>query len=153
MPHREVTLQTLQRHLVEHLRHKAHVLVDEDVGAIAHRDSGRLLPTVLEGVQAEEGQLRDGLTRGPHPEYPAGILRALVIREEIVVEPAIAACHIAESTGALLPRRATGPRVSLPPPGGQRRVPRCPSESRWARYTGKMKARSKAAATALMIGP
>ena len=36
---------------------QAHVLVDDDPGAIADRDPGRLLAAVLERVQAEVGEL------------------------------------------------------------------------------------------------
>src|ERR1700710_1881128 len=65
---RDVATQAAQRGLVEDLAHQAEVLVDHDRGAVGHRDAGRLLTAVLEGVQAEIGQLRDLLTRCPDPE-------------------------------------------------------------------------------------
>src|SRR3712207_7928326 len=61
-------LEALQRRLVEGLRHQPHVLVDEDLPAVAHRDAGRLLAAVLQGVQTEVGQLRHVVPRRPHAD-------------------------------------------------------------------------------------
>ena len=78
----DVALEGLQRGLVEDLRDQAHVLVDQDLPAVAHRDAGRLLAAVLEGVEPEVGQLGDVLARRPDPEDAAGVLRALVVGVE-----------------------------------------------------------------------
>src|SRR6185436_9037387 len=83
------------------------VLVDQDLAAVAHRDAGGRLAAVLEGVQAEVGQLRDLLAGGPHPEDATRVLRSLVLRVEGGGQPAVAALaraagvrHGVESTGA-----------------------------------------------------
>ena len=80
-----------ERRLVEDLRDQAHVLVDEDLPAVADRDAGRLLAAVLQGVQAEVGELGDVLARRPHPEHATGVLGALVLRVERQRQPAVAA--------------------------------------------------------------
>ena len=46
----DVSAQRLKARLVEHLRYQAHVLEDDDMAAIAHRDAGGLLAAVLEGI-------------------------------------------------------------------------------------------------------
>ena len=78
-------MSELERGLVEDLRDQAHVLVDEDLAAVADRDAGRLLAAVLQGVEAEVGQLGDVLAGRPDPEDAAGVLGALVLRVEVVV--------------------------------------------------------------------
>ena len=55
----EVAAQRAQVRLVEDLGDQAHVLVDEDLLAVADRDAGRLLAAVLQGVEAEVGELGD----------------------------------------------------------------------------------------------
>ena len=103
---REVALERGERGLVEDLRDQAHVLVDQDLAAVADRDAGRLLAAVLEGVEAEVGQLGDVLARRPDAEDAAGVLRALVLGVECCGQPAVATragpaglVHAAESTG------------------------------------------------------
>ena len=49
---REMTLERREPALVEHLRDETHVLDDGDRLAVAHRDAGRLLASVLQGVEA-----------------------------------------------------------------------------------------------------
>ena len=107
MADREVALERGERGLVEDLRDQAHVLVDQDLAAVAHRDAGGLLAAVLEGVEAEVGQLGDVLARRPDAEDAAGVLRALVVGVECCGQPTVATrarpaglVHGAESTGA-----------------------------------------------------
>ena len=70
----EVAAQAAQRRLVEDLADQPEVLVDDDRGAVGHRDPGRLLTAVLEGVQTEIGQLRDLFPRRPDTEDATGVL-------------------------------------------------------------------------------
>ena len=70
---REVALERVERGLVEDLRDQAHVLVDQDLPAVADRDAGRLLAAVLEGVEPEVGQLGDVLARRPDAEDPTHV--------------------------------------------------------------------------------
>ena len=101
----DVPLQGAQRGLVEDLGDQAHVLVDEDLLAVAGRDAGRLLPAVLQRVEAEVGELGDLLAGGPDAEDAAGVLRALLAGEQVVGQPSVAACH-----GPSLPQRRTPER-------------------------------------------
>ena len=87
---REVALERVERRLVEDLRDQAHVLVDQDLAAVADRDAGRLLAAVLQGVEPEVGQLGDVLPGRPDTEDAAGVLRALVVRVEGGGQPAVA---------------------------------------------------------------
>lgn len=48
----EVAAQRRQRALVEDLGYQAHVLVDQQPLPVGRRDAGRLLPAVLEGIEA-----------------------------------------------------------------------------------------------------
>ena len=123
---RDVADEARERRLVEDLRDQAHVLVDQDLPAVAHRDAGRLLAAVLEGVQPEVGELGDVLARRPDPEHAAGVLGALVLRVECQRQPSVAApasdrsprlvgCGTLVSLGAGRPRTAfataRGPRA------------------------------------------
>ena len=94
MADREVALERGQRGLVEDLRDQAHVLVDQDLAAVADRDAGRLLAAVLQGVEAEVGQLGDVLAGGPDPEDAAGVLGSLVVGVERRRQPAVAAARL-----------------------------------------------------------
>ena len=89
----QVALQGGQVALVEDLGDQAHVLVDHDLVAVADRDAGRLLAAVLQGVEAEVGELGDLLAGGPDPEDAAGVLRPLIVGVELVGEHPIAARH------------------------------------------------------------
>ena len=93
VPDRDGALQRLQRALVEDLRDQAHVLVDEDLVAVADRDAGGLLPAMLQRVEAEVGELRDLLAGGPDPEDAAGVLRPLLAGEYVVRQPSVTASH------------------------------------------------------------
>ena len=118
MADREVPGERGEVALVEDLRDQAHVLVDEDPAAVADRDAGRLLAAVLEGVEAEVGELGDLLAGRPDPEDAAGVLRALLAGEQIVREPSVAARHavslrdpVGPPTRADRRRRGHDPRV------------------------------------------
>ena len=91
---REVAAQAAQGRLVEDLADQPEVLVDDDGGAVGHRDPGRLLTAVLEGVQAEIGQLRDLLPRRPDTEDATGVLRSGILGIEVVRQPSITARHL-----------------------------------------------------------
>ena len=108
MADREVALQRLQRRLVEDLRDQSHVLVDEDLAAVADRDAGGLLAAVLQGVEPEVGQLGDVLAGGPDAEDAAGVLRALVVGVDRHRETAIAARPLAHRVGHGTQSRAVG---------------------------------------------
>ena len=75
--------------VVEHVGDEAHVLDHGDRLAVAHGHAGRLLAPVLQGVQAEVGQVRDRLSRGVDPEHAAGFLGGVVVEqaEKVVVAP------------------------------------------------------------------
>ncbi len=60
-----------QRRLVEDLRDQAQLLVDHDRAAVADRHPGRLLPAVLQRVEAVVGQLGDVLAGRPDAEDAA----------------------------------------------------------------------------------
>ncbi len=70
---REMAVERGEATLVEHLRHEAHVLDHGDRLAVTRRDPGRLLAPVLERVEPEIGEVRDGLARRVHAEDPAGV--------------------------------------------------------------------------------
>ena len=78
MPDGHVAAQGVEHRLVEDLGHQAHVLVDDDPGAVADRDARRLLAAMLERVQAVVGQLGDFLVRCPDAEDAAGVARRLL---------------------------------------------------------------------------
>ena len=86
-------LQRAERALVEDLRDQAHVLVDQDAAAVGGGDARRLLPSVLQGVQAEVGELGDVLAGSPDAEDATGVLRPLLAGEQVVGEPSVSACH------------------------------------------------------------
>ena len=80
----EVAAQRGQVRLVEDLGDQPHVLVDEDLRPSLTAMPGGLLAAVLQGVQPEVGELGDLFARGPDPEDPAGVLRALLAGEQVV---------------------------------------------------------------------
>ena len=115
----------LQRCLVEDLRDEAHVLVDEDLLAVTGRDAGRLLAAVLQRVEPEVRQLGDVLTGSPDAEDPAGVLRALLAGEEVMVQTTVATCHSPSlpHPTASARRRSTAQRAA-------RRAPRSAAAAR-----------------------
>ena len=88
---REVALERRERGLVEDLRDQAHVLVDEDLAAVADRDAGRLLAAVLQRVEAVVGQLGDVLPRRPHTEDATGVLGCAVMGVEVMCQASVPA--------------------------------------------------------------
>ena len=114
VPDGEVPAQRRQRPLVEDLGDQPHVLVDEDRAAVGGGDACRLLPAVLQGVEAVVGELGDLLAGSPDAEDPAGVLRALLAGKQIMREPSVAACHVPQSPTPT-PRRSR--------PSGVQRAP------------------------------
>lgn len=102
MSDRNMSAQRLETGFGEDLRDQTHVLVHNDVAAVAHRDSGGLLTAMLQRVQTKVGQLGDFIPRCPDPEYSAGVLRALFIRQKVVAESAIASDHVLSVLPALV---------------------------------------------------
>ena len=94
----QVPAQRLEGGLVEDLRDQAHVLVDQDLPAVADRDAGRLLAAVLQRVEPEVGELGDVLAGGPDSEDAAGVLGSAIVWVEIVGQTPISARHAREST-------------------------------------------------------
>lgn len=90
MADRQVALERLQRGLVEDLRDQAHVLVDQDLAAVADRDAGRLLAAVLQRVETEVGQLGDVLPRSPDTEDATGVLWSAFVGVEVVSQTTVA---------------------------------------------------------------
>ena len=54
--------------LVEHIGDQAHVLYHGDRSTVADRHPRRLLSAVLKRVEAEVGEVGDGVSGGEHPE-------------------------------------------------------------------------------------
>ncbi len=90
---RDMTLEGAEGGLVEDLGDQAHVLEDEDLGAVAHRDSRGLLSSMLQGVEPEVSELRDLFTRSPDTEDAASVLGALLTGEQVVVESSVTTWH------------------------------------------------------------
>ena len=106
--------QRVQHALVEDLGHQSHVLVHDDAGAVADGDPGRLLAPVLERVEAVVGELAHLLAGRPYAEDSTGILRATVVRIEVVGQPSVSVRHAA-SLGAALGSFVPGrPRCPIP---------------------------------------
>ena len=100
MPDGQVSVaERVQRRLVEDLGHQTHVFEHHDLGAFADRNSGRLLPTVLERVEPEVGELGDLLVRRPDTENPTRILGSAIIGVYVVVQQAVTLCHCLIVTG------------------------------------------------------
>ena len=68
-----------ERLLVEDLRGQAEVFDDRDLAAVGDRDAGALLATVLQSVEAEEGQPGDVVAGGEDAEDTAGVVEVVVI--------------------------------------------------------------------------
>src|SRR5262249_9184856 len=96
---RDVPAQRVEHGLFEDLGHQAHVLEDDDPRTVADRDAGRLLAAMLQGVQAEVGELADLLVRCPDAEDPAGVLGASIPGVEVVAQPSVSARHMASVGG------------------------------------------------------
>lgn len=57
MAHGEVAFQSLQVILAENIVHQPHSLVLGDMAAVAGHDPGAFLAAMLEGIEAEVGEL------------------------------------------------------------------------------------------------
>jgi hypothetical protein len=94
MPDSEVSIaERVKSRLVENLGDQAHVFENHDLRAFANRDSRRLLPTVLQGVKPEVGELGDLFVRSPDAEDATCILRPTILGIYVVVQQAISLCH------------------------------------------------------------
>ncbi len=80
----EVAFERGDAAFVEHLGDQAHVLRHGDGLAVAHRDAGRLLAPVLQGVEAQIGEVGDVLTGGVHAEHAAGVADRGVVHHVIL---------------------------------------------------------------------
>ena len=76
---RHVALQRPQLLLVEDLGDEAELAQRGDVAALAGGDARRLLPAVLERVEAEVGEAGDVAAGGEYAKNPAFVARAIAI--------------------------------------------------------------------------
>ncbi len=79
----QVALERGDATLVEHLGDEAHVLRHGDGLAVAHRDAGRLLAAVLQGVEPQVGEVGDVLTGRVHAEHAAGVADRGVVHSPV----------------------------------------------------------------------
>jgi hypothetical protein len=93
---RDMTLERTEGSLVEDLGHEAHVLEDEDLGAVADRDSRGFLTPMLEGVEPEVSELCDLFARSPDTEDATSVLGAFLAGEQIVIESTVTTWHVPE---------------------------------------------------------
>jgi hypothetical protein len=93
---RDMTLERTERGLVEDLGHEAHVLEDEDLRAVAYRDTRGFLASMLEGVEPEVSELGDLFTGGPDSEDAASVLGAFLAGEQIMIESTVTTWHATE---------------------------------------------------------
>lgn len=70
MPDRGVARQTVERFIVEYLGDQTHTGMAMERLAIGRNDSSRLLPTVLQGVEPQPGEL-NGIAVAEHAEQSA----------------------------------------------------------------------------------
>ncbi len=71
MADRDVTRHGTEGLLIEHLTDQTEVLEDQNLRPVGHRDPGRLLAPMLEGIETVIGEFGNFLARGPDAEYPA----------------------------------------------------------------------------------
>ncbi|GAA2139542.1 hypothetical protein GCM10009760_21960 [Kitasatospora kazusensis] len=93
----DMTVQGPQRGFVEDLGDKSHVLVDENLGAVAHCDPRGFLSAVLQGIEAEVRELCDLLAGSPDTEDATSVLGAFLTGKKIVVESSVSTWHVFES--------------------------------------------------------
>ncbi len=79
MPDRQVTVERGQGPVVEHVGHEAHVLHHREVVAVGCGDARGFLAPVLQGVDAEVGQVGRRLPGCVDPEHAAGLTRLAVV--------------------------------------------------------------------------
>lgn len=90
---RDMTLERTERGLVEDLGDQAHVLEDEDLRAVADRDSRGFLASMLEGVEPEVSELGDLFTGSPDSEDAASVLGSFLAGEQIMTESTVTTWH------------------------------------------------------------
>ncbi|GAA0347464.1 hypothetical protein GCM10009540_79710 [Streptomyces turgidiscabies] len=96
MTDRDMTLERAERGLVEDLGDEAHVLEDEDLRAVAHRDTRGFLASMLQGVEPEVSELGDLFAGGPDPEDATSVLGAFLAGEQIMTESTVTTWHATE---------------------------------------------------------
>jgi hypothetical protein len=88
--------QRVQSCLVEDLRDQPHVFEDHNLGALADRNSCRLLPSMLQRIETEVSEFCDILMRCPDAKNPTRVLRSAGVGVggvEVVVQQAVTLCH------------------------------------------------------------
>ena len=97
MPDGQVSVaQRVKCCLIEDLGDQTHVFEDHDLGALADRNPGGLLPPMLQRVEAEIGELCYLFMGCPDAKIPTRVLRSAgvgVSGVEVVVQQAITLCH------------------------------------------------------------
>ncbi|CAB4624300.1 unannotated protein [freshwater metagenome] len=68
-----------ERAIVERVGDETRFLHDGDHRSVADRHAGSFLTAVLQGIEAEIGQMRRRLPRGIHTEDAAGLFRGVVV--------------------------------------------------------------------------
>lgn len=76
----QFALKRCQGSVVEDVGHQPHLLGDRKVLAVTDRHACGFLPTVLQGIQPQVGEVCDCPTRCPNSKNAAGFLRPVVIR-------------------------------------------------------------------------
>ncbi|GAA5006593.1 hypothetical protein GCM10025734_46840 [Kitasatospora paranensis] len=106
----DMPVQRPQGGLVEDLGHEAHVLEDENLGAVAHCNARGFLSAVLQGIEAEVRELGDLLAGSPDTEDAASVLGAFLAGKKIVVESSVTTWHVFESRAVsyATPNRGAG---------------------------------------------
>ena len=72
MANGQIAGQALEHLLVKDLAHQAHVLVQANLGPLESRNPSRFLAPVLQGVEAEIGEVGHRLARGQHGKHSTG---------------------------------------------------------------------------------
>ncbi len=107
----EVAVERREPAFVEHLGDQAHVLRHGDGLAVADRDAGRLLAPVLEGVEAQIGEVGDSLPRCVHAEDAARVADLGVVHRFSIPRTKGSTCTPASRFPAPRPTPAEHPAV------------------------------------------
>ena len=75
--HRQITGHAGQNLLIKHLADQAHVLMQADLAFVEHGDARRFLAAMLQGIQAEVGEVGDRLFPCENSKDAAGLLHAI----------------------------------------------------------------------------
>ena len=67
--------------LVEGARDETHLLDDRDLALVGHGDAGALLPSMLQGVEAEVGKARHVVVRRKDAEHTATVAEVIVSQD------------------------------------------------------------------------